>query len=121
MSGVDCRGRASGAQPIEIDPEQFLDDGFVILKSVVPPERLDELRASFEMLVDRQQAIWAHDRDDPGSFAYVAKQPRLAFQTVIDAATANTAEFCLHENTLGVSRQALGTRDVGLKQMISPV
>ena len=118
MSGVDCRGRAGGAQPIQIDPEQFLDDGFVILKNVVPPERLDELRASFETLVDRQQAIWARDRDDPGSFAYVAKQPRLAFQTVIDAATANTVEFCLHENTLGVSRQALGTRDVGLKQMI---
>ena len=26
-------------------------------------------------------------------------------------------EFCLHENTLGVSRQALGTPDVGLQQM----
>ena len=90
----------------------------MILKNVVPPERLDELRASFETLVDRQQANWARDPDDPGCFAYAAKQPRLAFQTVIDAATANSVEFCLHQNTLGVSRQALGTRDVGLKQMI---
>ncbi len=90
----------------------------MILKNVVPPERLDELRASFETLVDRQQANWARDRDDPGCFAYASKQPRLAFQSVIDAATANTVEFCLHENTLGVSRQALGARDVGLKQMI---
>jgi hypothetical protein len=90
----------------------------VTLRNVVPPERLDELRAGFETLVDRQQALWARDRDDPGCFAYVAKQPRLAFQSVIDAATANTVEFCLHENTLGVSQQALGTRDVGLKQMI---
>ena len=90
----------------------------MILKNVVPPERLDELRASFETLVDRQQANWARDRDDPGCFAYAAKQPRLAFQSVIDAATANTVEFCLHQNTLGVSRQALGTCDVGLKQMI---
>ena len=103
---------------MQIDPERFLDDGFLILKNVVPPERLDGLRASFETLVDRQQAIWARDRDHPSSFAYMAKQPRLAFQTVIDAATANTVEFCLHENTLGVSRQALATRDVGLKQMI---
>jgi len=103
---------------MQIDPKQFLYDGYVILKNVVPPDRLDELRASFETLVDRQQANWAHDPDDPGCFAYVAKQPRLAFQTVIDEATANTVEFCLHENTLGVSRQALGTRDVGLKQMI---
>ena len=103
---------------MQIDPGQLLDDGFVTMKSVVPPERLDELRASFEVLVDRQQANWARDPDDPGCFAYAAKQPRLAFQTVIDAATANTVEFCLHENTLGVSRQALGTGDVGLKQMI---
>ncbi len=118
MSGLDSRGRPNGAHPIQINPEQLLDDGYVILRNVVPPERLNELRASFETLVDRQQANWARDRDDPGCFAYVAKQPRLAFQTVIDAATANTVEFCLHENTLGVSRQALGTRDVGLKQMI---
>ncbi|MDE2867703.1 MAG: phytanoyl-CoA dioxygenase family protein [Chloroflexota bacterium] len=92
---------------MKIDPEQFLDDGFVILKHVIPPERLDELRASFETLVDRQQAIWARDPEDPRSHAYKVKQPRLAFQTVVDAATANTVEFCLHDNTLGVSRQAL--------------
>ena len=92
---------------MKIDPEQFLKDGFVILKNVIPPERLDELRASFETLVDRQQAIWADDPEDPRSHAYKVKQPRLAFQTVVDAATANTVEFCLHDNTLGVSRQAL--------------
>ena len=57
------------------------------------------------------------DPDDPSSFAYKVKQPRLAFQTVVDAATANTVEFCLHDHTLGVSRQALGTPDVGLKNM----
>ena len=32
---------------MQIDPERFLDDGFLILKNVVPPERLDGLRASF--------------------------------------------------------------------------
>ena len=96
---------------MQIDPEQFLADGYVILRNVIPPDRLDELRASFEVLVDRQQAIWKRDRDDPSSFAYKVKQPRLAFQTVVDAATANTVEFCLHENTLGVSRQALRTSD----------
>ena len=102
---------------MQIDPKQFLDDGYVILRNVIPPARLDELRASFELLVDRQQAIWARDPDDPSSFAYKVKQPRLAFQTVVDAATANTVEFCLHDHTLGVSRQALGTPDVGLKNM----
>ena len=102
---------------MQIDPERFLDDGYVILKNVIPPERLDALRASFEALVDRQQAIWARDPDDPSGMAYKVKQPRLSFQTVVDAPTANTVEFCLHANTLGVSRQALRTPDVGLKQM----
>ena len=102
---------------MQIDPERFLQDGYVILKNVIPPDRLDELRASFETLVDRQQAIWARDPEDPRGMAYKVKQPRLAFQTLVDPATANTVEFCLHENTLGVSRQALRTPDVGLKQM----
>ena len=102
---------------MQIDPQKFLEDGYVILKSIIPPDRLDELRASFETLVDRQQAIWARDRDDPGNHAYKAKQPRLAFQTGVDAATANTVELCLHEHTLGVSQQALRDRHAGLKQM----
>ena len=102
---------------MHIDPQQFLDDGYVILMNVIPPERLDELRASFETLVDRQQAIWARDRDDPSNHAYKVKQPRFAFQTGVDAATANTVEFCLHAHTLEVSRQALCGPDVGLNQM----
>ncbi len=102
---------------MQIDPEQFLHDGYVILENVIPPDRLDELRASFEVLVDRQQAIWARDPEDPRGMAYKVKQPRLAFQTLVDPSTASTVEFCLHANTLGVSRQALRTPDVGLKQM----
>ena len=77
---------------MQIDPERFLDDGYVILKNVIPPERLDALRASFEVLVDRQHAIWARDPDDPSSMAYKVKQPRLSFQTVVDVSTANTVE-----------------------------
>ena len=103
---------------MQIDPQQFLDDGYVILRNVIPPDRLDDLRASFETLVDRQQAIWARDRDDPSNHAYKVKQPRFAFQTHVDAATANTVELCLHAHTLGVSRQALRDPDLGLKQMI---
>ena len=102
---------------MQIDPQKFLEDGYVILKSIIPPDRLDELRASFETLVDRQQAIWARDRDDPGNHAYKAKQPRLAFQTGVDAATANTVELCLHEHTLGVSQQALRDRHAALSMM----
>lgn len=36
-----------------IDPEQFLDDGYVILRSVIPPDRLDDLiEALFRAMLD---------------------------------------------------------------------
>ena len=102
---------------MQIDHDQFLDNGYVILRSVIPPDRLDEFRTSFEVLVDRQQAIWKRDPEDPSNHAYKVKQPRLAFQTGVDEATANTVEFCLHKNTLGVSQQALRDPDAALSMM----
>ncbi len=99
------------------DRQLFLEDGYAILRNVIPPERLNELRASFEVLVDRQQAIWKRDLEDPSNHAYKVKQPRLAFQTGVDEATANTVEFCLHKNTLGVSRQALRDADAAVSMM----
>ena len=102
---------------MQFDRQLFLEDGYAILRNVIPPERLDKLRASFQVLVDRQQTIWARDPEDPSNHAYKVKQPRLAFQTGVDAATANTVELCLHANTLGVSRQALRDRDAAVSMM----
>ncbi len=116
-----CRARIAAPhtrrQPMQFDRQLFLEDGYAILRNVIPPERLDKLRASFEVLVDRQQTIWARDPEDPSNHAYKVKQPRLAFQTGVDAATANTVELCLHANTLGVSRQALRDRDAAVSMM----
>ena len=54
---------------MQVHPQQFQRDGFVILRNVVPEDRLDELRDSFEILVERQKEIWANERkpgDPPG-------------------------------------------------------
>lgn len=93
-----------------VDPQQLLDDGYLVLRQVVPPEQLEPLRNSFEDMVERQKAIWARDRrpeEPPGGVWETSPQPRLAFQTLVDQATANTVAFCLHENTMGVSRQLM--------------
>ena len=76
---------------------------------VIPPARLDELRASYEALVERQHKIWAGDLewDEPVAMDYKSKQPRIVLPAVVDAATAETVEFCLHENTLGGSQQVM--------------
>ena len=40
---------------MKVDPQQLLDDGYIVLREVVPPDRLEELRASFEILVEKQK------------------------------------------------------------------
>ena len=55
----------------KVDPQQFLDDGYLVLRGVIPPGQLGELRASFEVLVERQGAIWARERrpgDPPAAY-----------------------------------------------------
>ena len=65
---------------MQVDPQQLLDDGYIILREVVPPEQLEELRACFETLVERQKVIWAEERqsdDPPGGYWETAAQPRV--------------------------------------------
>jgi ectoine hydroxylase-related dioxygenase (phytanoyl-CoA dioxygenase family) len=112
---------------MNVNPQQLLDNGYVVLREVVPPERLEGLRNSFETLVERQKSIWARDRkpeDPPGGIWETNHQPRLSFHTVVDEETASAVEFCLHENTMGVCRQLMRAPEAGAQQfslMCSPV
>ena len=40
---------------MKVNPQQLLDDGYIILREVVPMGQLDELRDCFETLVERQK------------------------------------------------------------------
>ena len=77
---------------MKVNPQQLMDDGYIILREVIPREQLDQLRASYDALVERQ-----------GGQAWLAggRQPRLTTNHVVDAATANTVEFWLHEKHVG--------------------
>ena len=105
---------------IIVDRQKFMEDGYLILQNVVPPEQLDGLRASFEELVERQKTIWAQEagpEDPPGGLWETGEQPRLAIGALADESTADTVDFCLHENTLGVGRQLMHGTDVGVHQL----
>ena len=93
---------------MNVNPQQLMDDGYIILREVIPPQLLDELRASYDVMIERQ-----------GGQAWLAgaRQPRLTANHVIDAATANTVEFWLHENTLGVSRQLMRGSEAAVTEM----
>ncbi len=112
---------------MQVNPQQLLDGGYIILRQVVPPAELDKLRTSYEVLVERQRAIWAGERkpdDPPGGVWEASPQPRLVAHKLIDRATANAVEFWLHENTLGVARQLMRAPEVAVTEMFmmcSPV
>jgi len=47
---------------MKIDLDQFSEQGYLVLRQVIPPDQLDELRASYERLVDRQTLFCAPTR-----------------------------------------------------------
>ena len=98
---------------MQVNPQQILDDGFIILRQVVPPKQLDSLRASYETIVERQHRRWAGelDWDVPVAMDYKSKQPRVVLNAIVDADTADTVDFNLHDHTLGVSRQLMQAPD----------
>lgn len=112
---------------MRVDRDQFLEQGFLVLRNVVPPNELEGLRKSYEILVERQRAIWTRDRlpsDSPGGVWESSPQPRLFLNSgressspLIDEATANTVEFWLHENTQGVSSQLMDVNDAAVTEM----
>ena len=101
-----------GVAASDASQEQLKRDGFVVVKEVVPPDRLEELRAVFEAIVDRQRDTWIRDRgpdDPPGGQWELGAQPRVSgFDRHVDGQqTAAAVEWCLGETTLGVSRQIM--------------
>ena len=105
---------------MKVDPQQLIDDGYIVLRQVVPPDQLEALRTSFETLVGKQKVAWAQEQkpdEKPGGVWTTSAQPRVFFDEVVDAATANTVEFCLHENTLGVSQQLMRAPNAAITLM----
>ena len=101
---------------MHFDPRQLIEDGFLVLRGVVPPDWLGPLRDSFERMVERQKEIWARERgpgDPPGGQWELSPQPRLYFDALVDEDTANTMAFCLHDNTMGASRRIMNAEAAG--------
>lgn len=109
---------------MEFSRDQFLEDGYVILQGVIPPQQLEGLRRAHEVLVERQKEIWARERapdDPPGGVWETHAQPRLnlgALADQIDAQTIGGVEIWLHENMQGVSSRLLGVEDAAVTEMM---
>ena len=111
---------------MKIDRDRFLEEGYVVLRNVIPVEELDALRASYEILVERQKSIWTQERkpdDPPGGVWETSAQPRLLLHhsplvDLINEDTASAVEIWLHENTQGASSELLGVSDAAVTEMM---
>ena len=84
---------------INVDTKKFMEDGYLILRQVIPADMLDHLRQSAETVVKRR---WPDGRTGRGFQGFIHGPEQF-----IDEETADIFEFLLHENTLGVSRQVM--------------
>lgn len=115
-----------------VDRDRFLEAGYLVVKEAVPRDKLEQVRAAYETLVDRQREIWKAERapdEPPGGQWEVARQPRLNLSTPslvqrLDPETAPAVEVWLEENIRGVSAALLDEPTAAVTQMVmmcSPV
>jgi len=113
---------------MRVNRDQFLEEGYLVLRNVIPPEKLDALRTSYDILVNRQRTILAqeHDANNPRGTAWESSpQPRLNISAgaednpgLINHETPNAVEFWLHENTRGVSIKLMDAPDAAVTEMM---
>ena len=109
---------------IRADRDEFLEQGFVILREVIPPGDLERMRRCHELLVERQREVWARQAgpdDPPGGVWETSNQPRLHINDMgaeHDRETAPAIELWLHENLQGVSSHLLAEEDVPNTEMM---
>lgn len=117
---------------MKVNRAQFMEEGYLVLREVIPPEELDALRESYELMVSRQREIWAKERgpnDPPSGVWETSPQPRLLLGReplagLVDEKTASAVEIWAHENMQGVSSELLGEEDAAVTEMMlmcSPV
>ena len=112
------------------DRDRFLEEGYLILRQVIPPSGLERVRAASERLLEKQKAAWRRDRDPgdpPGGQWEISSQPRVTVQDIagsVDAGCIPGIEIWHHENIHGVSSELLGVADAAVTEMMimcSPV
>ncbi|MBI4530073.1 MAG: phytanoyl-CoA dioxygenase family protein [Candidatus Latescibacteria bacterium] len=103
-----------------LDQQQLLDNGYLVLRNLIVPSQLEQLRRSIETMVEQRKTRSAANRqpnEPPGGAWEVNAQPRLKFEEDFDEATVNTIEFCLQEDTLGVSNRLMGAPETAVTYM----
>ena len=105
---------------MDVNRQAFMDEGFLVLGQVIEPGRVQRMRHLVEIMVDRQKALAAAQRSEGqplGGAWYATAAPRVNWHQVVDADTAEAVDFCLEENTLGVSQQIVQAPETAISGM----
>ena len=84
---------------MDVDRDQFLEEGYIVLRDVFSQDRLHDLRADYEIIVNHQKAICAEQRlptDPPGGAWETSAQNCVnlgELSSRIDPATAPAVEI----------------------------
>lgn len=103
-----------------MDRQQLLNDGYIILRDLVAPEQMERLRERVETMIERRKVLSVARRkpDEPPGGAWEASaQPRLKFDEDFDETTIEAIQFCLQENTFGVSQRLMEAPKVAVTYM----
>ena len=98
---------------MQVNRDQFMDQGFLVIKNVVPQSKLKAMRNSCEAILERQKIAWARDRqpdDPPGGVWETSLQPRVRMERpgMIDNESVNVIEdFWVAEETLDTASRLL--------------
>ena len=98
---------------MKVDRDRFMEQGYLVLRNVIPADKLEAMRASCETILDRQKGVWASQRgpgDPPGGQYETVRQPRVIMERpgLIDEETANVVEdFWVADETLDIAGQLL--------------
>ena len=111
---------------MQLNRDEFLETGYLIVKEAVPRDKLERVRQAYETLVDRQRENWKAERtenDPPGGVWETAPQPRLQLSrqplvNQINQETAPAVEVWLEENIHGVSTELLNVADGAVTEMM---
>ena len=82
---------------MQVDRQQFKEEGYNILREVVPKAELEPLRRNIEHMVDRRKEVSAQRRfpsDPQGGDWESSAQPRLQFHTDCDEMSDQPLNFC---------------------------
>jgi ectoine hydroxylase-related dioxygenase (phytanoyl-CoA dioxygenase family) len=81
-----------------IDLEEFVQNGYVIVRNIIPPDQLDSLRAGFEMQFEKQRQIEAARRkpdDPPANWWENSRKRRVLPEKTVDELSAHVIDFLL--------------------------